>query len=148
MTNVSASASSVSVIAQHLRERDGRLLERQAIALPAAARDQPGDFTLGTVGALFILLLAITSIPIVLHPWPPMSDYINHLARMQVIATINSDPDLARFYEIDWQVIPNLMMDLIVPSLVRLVNVHLAGQILTIPRFVLFLSRTLALPPP
>ena len=34
---------------------------------------------------------------------------------MQVIATVNSDPDLARFYEIDWQLLPNLMMDLLVP---------------------------------
>jgi hypothetical protein len=69
----------------------------------AAPRAQgSGGFSLGLVAALFVLLLAITSIPVVLHPWPPMSDYINHLARMQVIASINTDPDLARFYEIDW----------------------------------------------
>src|ERR1700720_1994742 len=145
MTNVSASASSVGVTAQQLREEGGRHPLRQAVVLPTAVRDQPGDFTLGTVAALFVLLLAITSIPIVLHPWPPMSDYINHLARMQVIATINSDPDLARFYEIDWQVIPNLMMDLIVPSLARLMNIYLAGQIYTISSFVLILSGTVAL---
>ena len=78
-------------------------------------------FHIGAVAALFVLLLAVTSIPVVLHPWPPMSDYINHLARMQVIATVNSDPDLARFYEIDWQLLPNLMMDLIVPSLLRVI---------------------------
>jgi hypothetical protein len=145
MTNVSASASSVGVTAQQLREGGGRRPQRQPIVLPTAVRDQPGDFTFGTIAALFILLLAITSIPIVLHPWPPMSDYINHLARMQVIATINSDPDLARFYEIDWQVIPNLMMDLIVPSLARLMNIYLAGQIYTISSFVLILSGTVAL---
>ena len=74
-----------------------------------------------------------------------MSDYVNHLARMQVIATIKSDPDLARFYEIDWQVIPNLMMDLVVPPLVRLMNVYRAGQIYTILSFVLILSGTVAL---
>jgi hypothetical protein len=145
MTNVSASASFVGVTAQQSRERGGRRPQRRAVVLPTAVRDQPGDFTLGTVVALFILLLAITSIPIVLHPWPPMSDYINHLARMQVIANINSDPDLARFYEIDWQVIPNLMMDLIVPSLARLMNIYLAGQIYTISSFVLILSGTVAL---
>jgi hypothetical protein len=145
MTNVFASASSIGVTAQQPREGDGRFPQRRAVALPTAARDQPGDFTLGTVAALFILLLAITSIPIVLHPWPPMSDYINHLARMQVIATIDTDPDLARFYEIDWQVIPNLMMDLIVPSLARVMNIYLAGQIYTISSFVLILSGTIAL---
>src|SRR5260370_13804029 len=145
MTNVSASASSAGVIAQQLRGDGGGRPLRQAVVLPTAVRDQPADFPLGTVAALFVLLLAITSIPIVLHPWPPMSDYINHLASRQVIATINSDPDLARFYEIDWQVIPNLMMDLIVPSLARLMNIYLAGQIYTITSFMLILSGTVAL---
>jgi hypothetical protein len=129
MTNVSATASSAGVTAPILR----------------AARDQSGDFSLGKIAALFVLLIAITSIPIVLHPWPPMSDYINHLARMQVIANINSDPDLARFYEIDWQVIPNLMMDLIVPLLMRVMNIYAAGQTYTIASFVLILSGTVAL---
>src|SRR5437879_5412648 len=134
MTNISASASSFSVTAPQPREGgDERPLRQQAIELPRAVRNQrPGHFTLGAVAALFILLMAITSIPVVLHPWPPMSDYINHLARMQVIATINTDPDLARFYEIDWQLIPNLMMDLIVPQLARVMNIFVAGQIYTI----------------
>src|ERR1700733_6447867 len=140
MTNASAFATSL-VSAQRLREDEGCLPQGLAVEFPMAHRDQRSSgFSFGVIAALFVLLLAITSIPIVLHPWPPMSDYINHLARMQVIATINSDPDLARFYEIDWQVIPNLMMDLIVPSLVRVVNVYLAGQIYTISSFVLILS--------
>ena len=52
------------------------------------SNQRSGDFSFGKMAALFVLLLAITSIPVVLHPWPPMSDYINHLARMHVIATI------------------------------------------------------------
>src|SRR6266700_1944993 len=107
MSNDSPSEGSISMTAPPRHET------------AVAARDQrKGDFSLGKVAALFILLLAITALPVVLHPWPPMSDYINHLARMQVIANIDTDPDLARFYEIDWQVIPNLMMDLIIPQLV------------------------------
>ncbi len=98
-----------------------------------------------TIAVLFVALLAMTSIPILLHPLPPLSDYINHLARMHVIAAINSDPDLARYYEIDWQVIPNLMMDLIVPQFERLMNVYLAGQVYTLLSFVLIVSGTLAL---
>ncbi len=113
---------------------------------PTAAEQQLlGRFTLGSVAALFCLLLGITILPIVLNPWPPMSDYINHLARMQVIASAGADPDLARFYEIDWQVIPNLMMDLIVPSLLRVMNVYMAGQVYTITSFVLIASGTIAL---
>jgi hypothetical protein len=116
-------------------------------ARSASPNAQPhrGDFSRGKIAALFVLLTAITSIPILLHPWPPISDYINHLARMHIIAAINTDPDLARFYEIDWQVIPNLMMDLVVPQLERVMNVYLAGQIYTIMSFALILSATVTL---
>ena len=102
-------------------------------------------FSARQIAALFVTLAAIASVPILLYPWPPLSDYINHLARMHVIATIRSDPNLALFYEVEWQVIPNLMMDLIVPILQRVMNVYLAGQIYTIMSFVLILSGTLAL---
>jgi hypothetical protein len=102
-------------------------------------------FSARQIAALFMTLAAIASAPILLYPWPPLSDYINHLARMHVIATIRSDPNLALFYEVEWQVIPNLMMDLIVPILQRVMNVYLAGQAYTIMTFVLILSGTLAL---
>jgi hypothetical protein len=102
-------------------------------------------FSARQIAVLFITLAAIASVPILLYPWPPLSDYINHLARMHVIATIGSDRDLALFYQVDWQVIPNLMMDLIVPILQRVMNVYLAGQVYTIMTFVLILSGTLAL---
>jgi hypothetical protein len=104
-----------------------------------------GHFSAGQIAALFAVLAAIAAAPILLHPWPPLGDYINHLARMHVIATIGNDPDLARFYQVEWQVIPNLMMDLIVPVLRRVMNVYLAGQTYTIICFVLILSGTLAL---
>src|SRR5262249_12998857 len=74
-------------------------------------------FSAKQIAALFMTLAVIASVPILLYPWPPLSDYINHLARMHVIATIGRDPNLALFYEVEWQVIPNLMMDLIVPIL-------------------------------
>src|SRR6266571_9343719 len=102
-------------------------------------------FSAWQIAALFMTLAAIASTPILLYPWPPLPDYINHLARMHVIATIRSDPNLALFYQVEWQVIPNLMMDLIVPILQRVMNVYLAGQAYTIMTFVLILSGTLAL---
>ena len=104
-----------------------------------------GHFSNAQIAALFTRLVAIASIPVLLYPWPPLGDYINHLARMHVIATVRSDPDLARFYQVDWQVIPNLMMDLIVPVLQRVMNVYLAGQTYTIMCFVVILSGTMAL---
>jgi hypothetical protein len=115
----------------------------------AATEDVPaprlGEFSRGKIAAFFVVLMAIVSIPIIMYPLPPISDYINHLARMHVIATRSSDPDLSRYYEIDWQVIPNLMMDLIVPALERVMNVYRAGQAYTLVSFLLILSGTAAL---
>src|SRR5215813_12123730 len=113
----------------------------EALGQPARA----GHFGARQIAALFAVLAVIASIPILLYPWPPLGDYINHLSRMHVIATLGRDPDLAQFYEVHWQVIPNLMMDLIVPALERAMNVYLAGQVYTIMTFVLILSGTLAL---
>ncbi len=79
------------------------------------------------------------------HKLPPLSDYVNHLARMYVIDAAGHDAYLDRFYEIHWQIIPNLMMDMVVPTLARAVNIYLAGQFFLLSIFVLILSGTLAL---
>jgi len=104
-----------------------------------------GGFRPWTIAILFVILMAVTLIPIATHPLPPLADYPNHLARMHVIDAIVSDPDLARFYTVEWQVIPNLMIDLIVAALHRFMNVYLAGQIYIVLAFVLIASGTLAL---
>ena len=44
---------------------------------------------------------------------------------------------------VEWQIIPNLMIDLIVPVLHRFMSVYLAGQIFTIAAFALIASGTL-----
>jgi hypothetical protein len=66
---------------------------------------------------------------------------------MHVIASLGADADLTRFYQVNWQVIPNLMMDMILPVLVRITNVsvYAAGQAYMIASFVLILSGTFAL---
>src|SRR5450755_2093946 len=97
------------------------------------------------IAILFAALTLLISIPIWTHPLPPLSDYVNHLARMQVIATLPTNPLLANFYEINWQVIPNLTMDLIVPQLARIMNIYLAGQVFIVAMFALIISGTLAL---
>src|SRR5262245_40489398 len=127
------------------KDRSHATVMQLAVASESVPAERVVDFSNSQIAVLFVSLAAITSIPILLHPLPPLSDYVNHLARMPVITTIGSDPDLARFYQIDWQVIPNLMMDLIVPILHRATNIYLAGQIYIMGTFVLILSGTLAL---
>ena len=61
------------------------------------------------VAVLFAAFTLLISIPIWTHPLPPLSDYVNHLSRMQVIATLTKNPQLAQFYQLDWQVIPEML---------------------------------------
>jgi hypothetical protein len=111
---------------------------------PLARFRTPG-FSAPQIGVLFAAFMLLISIPIWTHPLPPLSDYVNHLARMQVIATIKENPQLAKYYEINWQVIPNLIMDFIVPMLARIMNIYVAGQVFIVGMFALIISGILAL---
>jgi hypothetical protein len=103
------------------------------------------EFTGVQVFVMFSLFLLLISIPIWTHQLPPLSDYVNHLARMHVIAEIEKNPNLAKFYQIDWQIIPNLTMDLVVPWLTRFVNIYVAGKIFTVAMFAVIGSGVLVL---
>jgi hypothetical protein len=127
----------------------GMLRADSASQLPTVCK-QPGEsrpleFSGRQIAALFVVFACIAVIPVLLHPLPPISDYINHLSRMHVIATIGRDSDLARFYQVKWEVIPNLMMDMILPLLVRVMSIYTAGQAYMIASFALILSGTFAL---
>ena len=115
------------------------------VSNPPASRLRGHGFSAPQIAVLFAAFTLLISIPIWTHPLPPLSDYVNHLARMHVIATLSKNPLLARFYEIDWQVIPNLTMDLIVPQLARVMNVYRAGQVFIVGMFALIISGVLAL---
>jgi len=83
--------------------------------------------------------------PVLVFPIAPLADYPNHLARMHVIATLGSDPDLARYYDIHWQIIPNLVMDLVVPVFARVTDIYHAGQVFTVLCVLLTATGVLAL---
>jgi hypothetical protein len=111
----------------------------------APPRMRVSGFSGPQIGILCAALTLIITVPIWTHPLPPLSDYINHLARMHAIATLPRNPQLAAFYQINWQVIPNLVMDLVVPVFARVLNIYVAGQVFMVATFVLIMSGTLAL---
>jgi hypothetical protein len=117
---------------------------KSLIAALAPLRHRSVGFSGPQIAVLAGALILLISVPIWTHPLPPLSDYINHLARMQVIATLTKNPQLAKFYQLDWQLIPNLIMDLVVPPLARVVNIYLAGQIYIVGMFALIMSGALA----
>ena len=93
----------------------------------------------------FALLLIGGILPILLVRVAPLADFVNHLSRMHVIAVAGHDPALDDFYRIDWQVIPNLAMDLIVPMVARISNVYFAGQTFLIVMLVLLATGPIAI---
>lgn len=106
---------------------------------------RPHDLPPRVIALLFVVCLALAAVPIITHPIPPLSDYVNHLARMQIIAVAKQDPDLARFYYLDWSILPNLMMDLLVPVIDKVTDIYTAGEIYTLLCFALITGGTLAL---
>lgn len=89
---------------------------------------------------VFAGLLLMTAVPLFSVDVPPLADYINHLARMNIIANISHDPVLARLYQIDWAIIPNLVMDLVVPRLVDTFGIYMSGQLFILATVLLLVS--------
>jgi hypothetical protein len=76
-----------------------------------------------------VALCAVLLAPLALVDVPPLLDYPNHLARAAVLAFGGSDPILSRIYAAHWTIIPNLGTDLVLPPLLHILPVHLAGRI-------------------
>jgi hypothetical protein len=103
------------------------------------------DFKSSTIAVLFVLLVAIASIPIITHTLPPLSDYLNHLGRTYIINKIGFDPDLTRFYFTRWQALPNLIIDIVMLALNPFMDIYRAGRVFIVTAFILIISGTLAL---
>jgi hypothetical protein len=94
--------------------------------------------------AVFAALLAAALVPFALCDPLPLNDYPNHLARMHILADGGASPDLARYYGIEWSLVPNLAVDLVVPLLARLMPVETAMLVFSALIFLLTASGTIA----
>ena len=81
-------------------------------SLPAA---QPR--VIGLSFGIFAVLAMIALVPIMTVIVPPLGDFPNHLARMYILHDGGQSRYLAEYYRIEWSILPNLAMDVIVPSL-------------------------------
>lgn len=66
------------------------------------------------------LMMVVNLLPIMLHIYPAMVDYPNHMARMAIIEHLNESPLLQKFYAENERICPNLGMDIVVPALGKL----------------------------
>ena len=90
---------------------------------------------------LTLLLLAMALAPLIVIPVPAMIDYVNHLARMEFLANHAQHPA----YLTDWQLVPNLAMDLVVPILARAMSVSVATRLFFSVALVLIVTGAIAI---
>ncbi len=105
-----------------------------------AADDRPRHRTIARTwrAAILLLIAGALAVPFLVAELPPVADYPNHLARAFLLAFGQDDPVLAAMYAPHWALIPNLALDLVLPPLLHLLPLHVAGR--------LFLYATLVLP--
>ena len=96
-------------------------------------------------GACYLALLATALVPLALITYLPLDDYHNHLARMHILARGADDPYLSTFYQTNWQILPNLAMDLVVPWLAQIMPLEHAGRLFVGLIFLLLTTGTVAL---
>ena len=88
-------------------------------------------------GTLAVLTIAATaSVEI-----PAMVDYLNHLARMELLADGRAHPA----YESQWAIIPNLAMDILVPPLAHFMGAAAATKLFLIFSQILMVTGAMAL---
>jgi hypothetical protein len=76
------------------------------------------------VAAAFILIIPLWCVFV-----PAMPDYPARLASFHLIGGGTLDPITARFYRIDWTLVPNLASELIVPTLAKILPLDQAAKL-------------------
>ena len=71
-------------------------------------------------------------VPLLWPTIPPLVDLPGHMGRYRVQLAINGDPQLARWYDFNWQLIGNLGIDLLVVPLAKLLGLEAAVKLIVI----------------
>lgn len=79
----------------------------------------------------FVSIAVVVSllVPIWVAGLPPLSDYINHLARAHVLAHLGDSPAYREAYTSAWGLYPNLAYDLFATPLASVLDVVLVGKL-------------------
>jgi hypothetical protein len=132
--------------------KHNRILGRGVLVLrPAEERAQGlvngGDgFHRPAVLSLVVAgMFAVALVPLFICNPLPLADYPNHLARAYILTTFRQSPVLQQYYQLHWQIIPNLALDLLVPQLARFMPVNWALLAFTVLTFGLLVAGCFAL---
>jgi len=92
---------------------------------PASASRWPAWVTMLFYGLLTVIVL----VPVFSVPIPCLGDYLNHLARIHVMESVDQSPALQRFYETHWRLVPYFGMDAPMVALSPLFGLYNAGRL-------------------
>jgi len=93
--------------------------------------------------ALFLVLATITIIPIIYFDILPLFDLPSHMARLAVIQSSGNDPVLSQYYALNWNLIPNLALDIWAYLTASFFDVEMASRSFIILSFLLLTSGTI-----
>ncbi len=93
--------------------------------------------------ALYAVISMAALLPLAIVDIPPLVDFPNHVARLHVIANIDTDPALAANYDVVWGVMPNLALEAMTRPFMALLPAEHLGRLLIALTFALLIGGTL-----
>jgi hypothetical protein len=99
----------------------------------------------GTICAFYGALLALALVPVFSFALLPLGDMPNHLARAFILNNIASDPDLQRYYAIEWHLFSFQSTDFILPLLTKAFGLEQGARIFITATFALLIGGTAVL---
>ena len=99
-------------------------------ALPATSAQRGAGGSTRAWWATAVGAYVLLCLPLLLVDVPPLTDYPNHMARMDILAQLGREPFLTQVYQARWEVIPDLAIDSFMPWLVTVLPVDVAGRLL------------------
>jgi hypothetical protein len=81
------------------------------------------------IGGVYLVMMAIVLYPVLSVEIPALCDYLNHLARMHILAEIGKSPAIAKYYTVRWQPLPYLGMDSLFVIFNKVLPIYDAGRL-------------------
>src|SRR5271170_4992825 len=88
------------------------------LSSPASPENQPWLSTSASAPAwraTFVGAFVLLCLPLLVVDVPPLTDYANHMARVDILAHLGDDPFLSQVYKTKWEIIPDLAIDSFMP---------------------------------
>ena len=94
---------------------------------------------------LFVACVGVATIPIFSDRYLSINDYLNHLARGAVLLNYNGNPAFAQFFAPNWQMLPNLAIDVWILGFGQILPIEIAGKLFVAATLAIMLGGTICL---